>query len=285
MIDIQTVLQSVLIMNCSVVPDDRDIQCAKDIHHKSSQLHGGRHRNNADPRMMDRLGPIGWLAKILFAKLLGILYTPNITDDKTPDVGGYDVYQTGYQNGSLIIQKYDKPDRITILAVGDDKQMKFVGWIKNIDGMKSKYFGQITKNRRRPPVYAVPQSVLHPMDTLEPFRRRLYNYDSTSSDEEGYMTSGSYSPNYHFEDSTSSEEEDNLWTEEYLDKEPHMIIQSTARNIKEDLEKTLEPFCLCMYNYDSTSSESSSEDCAYDFDAMYREIEALPYASDFDEAN
>ncbi len=83
--------------------------------------------------------------------------------EKVPDVGGYEVRATEYDNGGLLIRPRDKLDVPFILVVSkDDRHHKLIGWLYLHEVKVARYWVR----GWQPPAWLVPQSDLKPLSIL-----------------------------------------------------------------------------------------------------------------------
>jgi hypothetical protein len=121
--------------------------------------------NGEDSWTVDIEGVAGEWA---FAKFRGTFYFPHDEPDQDcGDVEGYQIKHTRYQDGHLLIQLHNPPG-IYILVVGElagkNPCLRIVGWTDSEEARRN-YPARKLK-AERPPVHAVPQSALHPIETL-----------------------------------------------------------------------------------------------------------------------
>lgn len=145
--------------------DALEIHQAKNIWALSQKRYKGKHKYKAKKSDMDAYGWYGFAAEIALAKYLGNIhgYNPNIKGSATPDVGDYDVRQTRWPTGKLIIHPHEADDRITVLVTGQENVYYMRGWLQNIDAKQKEYWTELNKGR---PAYCVPQRFLNDMGDL-----------------------------------------------------------------------------------------------------------------------
>lgn len=104
----------------------------------------------------------GAIAEALVAKATQ-QYWPGATKSfqQYRDVGPYEVRQTKYKNGCLLLHPTDPDDAKFVLVVGNFPDMEIVGWIWGKTGKHPDYW---TEEQR--PCYRVPQTALEPYETL-----------------------------------------------------------------------------------------------------------------------
>ena len=102
----------------------------------------------------------GAMGEMAVAKLLGLEWS--IGTRGGLDVGEYDVRQTKYHDGHLLLQPWDKA-RVNILVTGKEGKYQAVGYLYNPYGMIPKYWrGDIKR-----PCFWIPQKDLVPFTTME----------------------------------------------------------------------------------------------------------------------
>lgn len=102
----------------------------------------------------------GAMGEMAVAKTLGIEWSVGTKGGL--DVGQFDVRQTKYPKGQLLLQKWDK-NRVNILVTGQFGKYKVIGYLYNPYGMVPKYWrGDIER-----PCYWIPQQDLIPFTTME----------------------------------------------------------------------------------------------------------------------
>ena len=77
--------------------------------------------------------------------------------------GGIDVKTRSKSRYDLIIQKNEDPNKKFVLVTIENQQTFLHGWCYGHEGMDARYWADPARGR---PAYFVPQSALHPMETL-----------------------------------------------------------------------------------------------------------------------
>lgn len=159
---------------------------------KHNEARGLKGRNRAPARgakalEMHRLGCIGEMAVAMHLELKSGLY-----DAKTPvrgstDLpGGIEVKTRSKHHYDLLVQLDDDPNKIFVLATHEGGETThIVGWINGKDAMRKEWIREFVRGR---PCYAVPQSALNSMATLEvdePQNRLLEAHEAWLSEEPG----------------------------------------------------------------------------------------------------
>lgn len=150
-----------------IILDNNEMRAAKQIFDANQAAYSDRHKYGANDRDMKAIGMDGFAAELAVARFLGIDlkdHTPSIQGSDNPDVGVYDVRQTRYSRGRLLLHKPDKDDRVTIFVTGTGRTFFIRGWLRNRDGKQERFWQVI--NRKANPCYAIPQSELQPMYSL-----------------------------------------------------------------------------------------------------------------------
>lgn len=132
----------------------------------ANQAHYGQQAYGASDELIKSIGADGFAAELAVVEALGITnHTPSFIGSDKPDVGNYDVRQTQYSKGKLILHPNDKDDRITILVTGKSPVFILRGWIRNKDGKQERFWGTFPNNPDRP-AFIIPQYDLNSMDTI-----------------------------------------------------------------------------------------------------------------------
>jgi hypothetical protein len=144
--------------------------CMVGISRRLSSMHKERENVLADIETAKDLNNFqidieGAVAEKCFAKRFGLYWSSSINTFAAPDVGNWQVRQTTYDHGHLILRHKDKTpgERFAFLVVDDQKfGADLVGWIEQGEA-RTDQFWRADKNS-----WWVPQSNLHPFgDTLQ----------------------------------------------------------------------------------------------------------------------
>lgn len=148
-----------------IILSDLEMHMADNIWEQRCKRHKN-HKYNADSEQMKRNGRDGFAGELAVVQYLGIKdHMPNYENNIRPDVGEYDVRQTKYQHGKLLLHHDDPDDRITIQVTGRGRKFTLTGWILNKDGKLERLWGTLPKQPDRP-AFLVPQAMLKPMHLL-----------------------------------------------------------------------------------------------------------------------
>lgn len=126
--------------------------------------HGLRHRYGTDNADSWTKHIEGACAEMALAKYLGLFWSGNVNDHEAADVAGYQVRQTAYPNGRLMLHPDDKDGEIFVLATGTAPKFTLRGWLAAKDGKLTQYWCDPTGMNK--PAFFVPQNLLHGMTTL-----------------------------------------------------------------------------------------------------------------------
>lgn len=108
---------------------------------------------------------VGSLGEIAVCKYFGIYYNAEMNNFKAKDVGGkYQVRTSPYDNSYLCLHKEDADDDIFIAVIGYADTFRLIGYIRAIEGKRSKYWCDKWNTGR--PAYWVPQEDLKPIETI-----------------------------------------------------------------------------------------------------------------------
>ena len=103
------------------------------------------------------------------AKDLGVYWSGNLGDLKADDVGPFQVRTASGHGYHLLLHKKDQDEKKYILVTGTAPRFRLVGWCYGKEGKLKKYWWDKSKTKR--PAYFVPQTALHPIESLrEPGR-------------------------------------------------------------------------------------------------------------------
>lgn len=101
-------------------------------------------------------------AEIFCARETGLPWEDLEEPDRLGDIGlGHQVRHTTHQNGCLILHPEDHPTDCFFLVIGQFPVYRLAGWIIAEEGQRKIYWRELRPGR---PCYAVPQSVLRPVD-------------------------------------------------------------------------------------------------------------------------
>ena len=136
-----------------------------------------RGRNNAPAKgqkalEMHRLGCIGEIAVASFLNKEKSLFQLKTPVANSSDLsGGIEIKARSKHNYDLLIQLDDKPDKIFVLVTCESASAstvantaRIVGWIHGTNAMRKEWIREFVRGR---PCYAVPQSALSPMGSLD----------------------------------------------------------------------------------------------------------------------
>lgn len=121
-----------------------------------STFQGKKDRFGHDGRDVWSMEIEGALAEMAVAKWQGV-YWSGQEGQNARDVLGYEVRQTSYDNGHLLLHPDDPDDARYILITGQLGSYVIRGWIDGRDGKQQKFWNS---NYTREPAFAVPQSDL-----------------------------------------------------------------------------------------------------------------------------
>jgi len=126
--------------------------------------HAATYQRTDEERIEQETG--GTAAEYACRKLLGAeLELPFDTFHHVPDIEpDWEVRQTGYENGHLIVRNNDPGDRRYILVTGTPPDLVIRGWIWGHEA-KQKRFSRNPGGYRKS--WFVPQAELHPLDAGE----------------------------------------------------------------------------------------------------------------------
>lgn len=125
---------------------------------------GKRHRYGTDNADSWTKHIEGACAEMALAKHLGLFWSGNVGDHDAPDVAGFQVRQTAYATGHLMLHPDDKDHEIFVLATGTAPKFVLRGWLLAGDGKHEQHWRDPTKQNK--PAYFVPQNLLHGMTSL-----------------------------------------------------------------------------------------------------------------------
>jgi len=131
---------------------------------------GARGRNGgpthgSEALRMDRLGCVGEYAVAKLLGITGLVFKELSPKRGTYDLPWFDVKTTSSHSGQLIVQ-LDGPEDMTYVLASCERvpDVMVHGWAHSSECMKPEFVRDPLGWR---PAYFVPQSVLHPMGTLE----------------------------------------------------------------------------------------------------------------------
>jgi hypothetical protein len=109
------------------------------------------------------LGAAGEMAVASYLGMKHELYKEVEAKRGSDDLPGIDVKTRSKSRYDLIIQKSEDPDKKFVLVTIENQQTFLHGWCYGHQGMDARYWADPARGR---PAYFVPQSALHPMETL-----------------------------------------------------------------------------------------------------------------------
>jgi hypothetical protein len=109
------------------------------------------------------LGAAGEMAVASYLGMKHELYKEVEAKRGSDDLPGIDVKTRSKSRYDLIIQKSEDPDKKFVLVTIENQQTFLHGWCYGHQGMDAQYWADPARGR---PAYFVPQSALHPMETL-----------------------------------------------------------------------------------------------------------------------
>ena len=98
-------------------------------------------------------------AEMAVAKYLGIYWGADFGHNGVDIAPNIDVKFTKHLTGRLLVFTDADPDRKYVLVTGEMPTYNIIGWMLGHDAKKDEFLD--TPDRRRPPVYAVPQERLN----------------------------------------------------------------------------------------------------------------------------
>ena len=110
------------------------------------------------------LGAAGEVAVASYLGLKEHLFKETEAKKGSDDLpGGIDVKTRSKASYDLIVQRQSDPNRKFVLVTIESQQTLIHGWCYGKDAMQSQFWKDPARGR---PAYFVPQSALHPMETL-----------------------------------------------------------------------------------------------------------------------
>ena len=109
------------------------------------------------------LGAAGEMAVASYLGMKHELYKEVEAKRGSDDLPGIDVKTRSKSRYDLIIQKNEDPSKKFVLVTIENQQTFLHGWCYGHQGMDARYWADPARGR---PAYFVPQSALHPMETL-----------------------------------------------------------------------------------------------------------------------
>ena len=109
------------------------------------------------------LGAAGEMAVASYLGMKHELYKEVEAKRGSDDLPGIDVKTRSKSRYDLIIQKNEDPSKKFVLVTIENQQTFLHGWCYGRQGMDARYWADPARGR---PAYFVPQSALHPMETL-----------------------------------------------------------------------------------------------------------------------
>ena len=109
------------------------------------------------------LGAAGEMAVASYLGLKEHLFKETEAKRGSDDLPGIDVKTRSKSGYDLIIQKSEDPNKKFVLVTIENQQTFLHGWCYGHEGMDAQYWADPARGR---PAYFVPQSALHPMETL-----------------------------------------------------------------------------------------------------------------------
>ena len=109
------------------------------------------------------LGAAGEMAVASYLGLKEHLFKETEAKRGSDDLPGIDVKTRSKSGYDLIIQKSEDPNKKFVLVTIENQKTFLHGWCYGHEGMDARYWADPARGR---PAYFVPQSALHPMETL-----------------------------------------------------------------------------------------------------------------------
>ena len=109
------------------------------------------------------LGAAGEMAVASYLGMKHELYKEVEAKRGSYDLPGIDVKTRSKSRYDLIVQKNEDPSKKFVLVTIENQQTLLHGWCYGHEGMDAQYWADPARGR---PAYFVPQSALHPMETL-----------------------------------------------------------------------------------------------------------------------
>ena len=109
------------------------------------------------------LGAAGEMAVASYLGMKHELYKEVEAKRGSDDLPGIDVKTRSKSRYDLIVQKNEDPSKKFVLVTIENQQTLLHGWCYGHEGMDARYWADPARGR---PAYFVPQSALHPMETL-----------------------------------------------------------------------------------------------------------------------
>lgn len=109
------------------------------------------------------LGAAGEMAVASYLGMKHELYREVEARRGSDDLPGIDIKTRSKHSYDLIVQKQESPDKKFVLVTIENQQTLLHGWCYGREGMDARYWADPARGR---PAYFVPQSALHPMETL-----------------------------------------------------------------------------------------------------------------------
>lgn len=105
----------------------------------------------------------GACGEMAVAKMLGIYWDGSVNTFKSNDLPGLQIRTRSKDDYDLIVRKHDADDSIFVLVTGRCPSYTVRGWARAGDVKKQEFERDYGG---RAPAWFVPQSALHPIDTL-----------------------------------------------------------------------------------------------------------------------
>ncbi len=125
-----------------------------------SHLRGKRDRHGHSGFDVWSMDIEGALAELAVAKLLGV-YWSGQQGVGTRDVLGYEIRQTSYADGHLILHKSDTDDVRYLLVTGQLGTYDVRGYVYGHEGKREEFWSELQRGR---PAFNVPQDALRVME-------------------------------------------------------------------------------------------------------------------------
>ena len=109
------------------------------------------------------LGAAGEMAVASYLGMKHELYKETEAKRGSDDLPGIDVKTRSKANYDLIVQKNEDPKKKFVLVTIENQQTLLHGWCYGHEAVDARYWADPARGR---PAYFVPQSALHPMETL-----------------------------------------------------------------------------------------------------------------------
>ena len=109
------------------------------------------------------LGAAGEMAVASYLGMKHELYKEVEAKRGSDDLPGIDIKTRSKHSYDLIVQKQENPDKKFVLVTIENQQTLLHGWCYGRQAMDVRYWADPARGR---PAYFVPQSALHPMETL-----------------------------------------------------------------------------------------------------------------------